>query len=98
MASKLRRAQRGRKPLRLLLWASNGQERWRWEQDVVHQRKPRHAGRPHVEPPPPDCMWWARQKSDGMQMATEDTGRVGGVERTGVVKEADDETTCGVPR
>ena len=34
----------------------------------------------------------------GMQMATEDTGRVGGVERTSVVKEADDETTCGVPR
>ena len=54
MASKLRRAQRFGDPLRLQLRARLP-ERWRWEQAAVHQRKPRDAGGPHVEPPPSDC-------------------------------------------
>ena len=54
MASKFRRAQRIGDPLRFPV-GTGLLERWRWEQDVVHERKPRDAGGPQIEPPPSDC-------------------------------------------
>ena len=54
MTSKLRRAQRVGDPLGLQLGARLS-ERWRWEQAVVNERKPRDAGGPDADPPPSDC-------------------------------------------
>ena len=87
MGSKLRRAQRFGDPLRLRFGA-HLLERWRWEQTVVHQRKPRDTGGPNVEPSPSDCA--GRGQVWGHVRGT--LGSWGwSIKRTGIVKEADDE-------
>ena len=65
MASKFRRAQRIGDPRRFPV-GTGLLERWRWEQDVVHERKPRDAGGPQIEPPPSDCSMHVHMANDGV--------------------------------